>query len=56
MTSNMARLQKMLKQEELDVELVSFSIDPETDTPELLKQYSQERGGTFDNWNLLTGY
>ncbi|WP_077622184.1 SCO family protein [Sediminibacillus massiliensis] len=56
MTANMARLQEKLEQEGLDVRLVSFSIDPENDKPEVLKQYSAERGGKFDNWDLLTGY
>lgn len=58
MTANMAKLQEKLEKEGLnkDVELVSFSIDPENDTPGVLKDYSQQRGGTFDNWNLLTGY
>ncbi|WP_186577632.1 SCO family protein [Aquibacillus kalidii] len=56
MTANMARLQKKLADENLDVELVSFSVDPDNDTPEKLKQYSKDRGASFDNWNLLTGY
>lgn len=56
MTGNMARLQDKLKQEGLDVELISFSIDPETDTPEKLKTYAGDRGANFENWNLLTGY
>ncbi|WP_042223945.1 SCO family protein [Oceanobacillus manasiensis] len=57
MTSNMADLQKMLKEEGLeDVEFVSFSVDPENDTPEKLKEYAASRGATFNNWNLLTGY
>lgn len=58
MTANMAKLQDKLNEEELSeqVELVSFTIDPDNDTPEILKEYSQQRGGEFDNWNLLTGY
>ncbi|QDP40027.1 SCO family protein [Radiobacillus deserti] len=56
MTANMARLQQKLEDENLDVELVSFSVDPENDTKEILKEYVSERGGTFENWNLLTGY
>ncbi|MCT2534333.1 SCO family protein [Aquibacillus koreensis] len=56
MTSNLVRLQNKLDNEGLDVEIVSFTVDPENDTPELLKQYVEDRGGHFDNWNLLTGY
>lgn len=58
MTSNMADLQKQLKEAGLEeeVQLVSFSVDPKNDTPETLKSYAKTRGGTFDNWHLLTGY
>ncbi|GAB4072253.1 cytochrome c oxidase assembly accessory protein ScuA [Barrientosiimonas marina] len=58
MTANMASLQDQLKDAGLqdDVQLVSFSVDPEHDTPEALKEYAQQRGGTTDNWDLLTGY
>ncbi|SER98030.1 protein SCO1/2 [Gracilibacillus ureilyticus] len=56
MTANMSRLQDLLIQEGIDAELVSFSVDPANDTPEKLKQYAEDRGATFENWNLLTGY
>ncbi|WP_010530379.1 SCO family protein [Lentibacillus jeotgali] len=57
MTSNMASLQEQLKEAGLeDVRLVSFSVDPKNDKPETLKNYAKVRGGTFDNWDLLTGY
>ncbi|HLR80155.1 MAG TPA: SCO family protein [Bacillota bacterium] len=57
MTSNMANLQDQLKEAGLeDVRLVSFSVDPERDKPETLKAYAAKRGGTFENWDLLTGY
>lgn len=56
MTANMARLQRMLEEENIDAELVSFSVDPTNDSPEILKDYIEKRGGTFDNWNALTGY
>ncbi|SFM01312.1 protein SCO1/2 [Gracilibacillus orientalis] len=56
MTANMARLQGLLEEENIDAELVSFSVDPTNDSPEILKQYIEDRGGTFDNWNALTGY
>lgn len=58
MTSNMAKLQEQLKKAGLeeDVQLVSFSVDPKNDTPKALKSYAKARGGTFENWDLLTGY
>ena len=57
MTANMARLQDKLKEAGLDkVELVSFSIDPERDTKEALKEFGKAHGASFENWHFLTGY
>jgi protein SCO1 len=56
MTANMVKLQKQLSAENLDVQLVSFSVDPLLDTPEVLKEYAQGYEGDFSNWDLLTGY
>ncbi len=35
--------------------IASFSIDPATDTPEILKNYAIQYEITNPNWNLLTG-
>jgi len=57
MTANMVKLQKKLKEENLkDVELVSFSVDPTVDTPEVLTNYAKQFGVDFSNWTFLTGY
>jgi protein SCO1 len=57
MTANMAKLQEMIKEEKLeDVEIVSFSVDPTVDTPDVLKQYGQKFNADFSNWSFLTGY
>jgi len=56
MTSNMAVLQEKLKEEDIDVELVSFSVDPDYDTPEVLKDYSEQYDADLENWSFLTGY
>ncbi|MBT2656292.1 SCO family protein [Bacillus sp. ISL-18] len=57
MTANMVKLQKKLKEENLkDVELVSFSVDPTVDTPEVLTHYAKQFGVDFNNWTFLTGY
>jgi protein SCO1/2 len=56
MTSHMAELQKRVKEENLNVRFVSFSVDPEIDTPETLKSYASKYPLTFDNWDFLTGY
>lgn len=56
MMANMAGLQAKLKEEDLNVELISFSVDPEIDTPEVLKEYAGNYNADLSNWNLLTGY
>ncbi|MDM5154800.1 SCO family protein [Bacillus sp. DX1.1] len=56
MTANMAKLQKMAKEQKLDVQFVSFSVDPEVDKPENLKAFIQKFTEDTKNWNLLTGY
>ncbi|MFE0507731.1 SCO family protein [Peribacillus butanolivorans] len=57
MTSNMSKLQKMLKDEGIpDVELVSFSVDPEIDKPNVLKKFGDQFNVDYGNWHFLTGY
>ncbi|GEB33406.1 SCO family protein [Brevibacillus parabrevis] len=56
MTANMAQLQKKAKEAGVDVELVSFSVDPEQDSPEALKAYLGKFAADFSNWHALTGY
>lgn len=53
MTANMSKLQKMVKEEKLDVEFVSFSVDPTIDTPVKLQAYINV---DESKWHLLTGY
>jgi protein SCO1/2 len=36
-------------------EFVSISLDPEHDSPEVLKRYARERGIDTSDWSLLTG-
>jgi len=56
MTANMSSLQDKLKEEDINVPLVSFSVDPEYDTPEVLKEYGESYDADFNNWYFLTGY
>ncbi|WP_042220719.1 SCO family protein [Oceanobacillus manasiensis] len=56
MTSEMASLQKTLKKEGIEVEFVSFSVDPEVDSPEILKEYINQYTDNETNWHMLTGY
>ncbi|MFC7440827.1 SCO family protein [Laceyella putida] len=56
MTANMAKVQDELKKAEVQVELVSFSVDPDYDKPDVLKAYAEKHQADFSNWHLLTGY
>lgn len=56
MTANMVKLQQQLQEEGLDVSIVSFSVDPEVDSPEVLREYGESFDADFSNWHFLTGY
>lgn len=56
MMANMTALQDQLKEEGLDVRIVSFSVDPTIDTPEVLKSYAENYSADLSSWDLLTGY
>lgn len=56
MTNNKSILQKKLQDNNLEVQLVSFSVDPDFDSPEVLKEYAEQYGLDFSNWSFLTGY
>lgn len=56
MTANMSYLQDRLVEENIPVQLVSFTVDPERDKPEVLKQYAEQHHANFTNWHFLTGY
>jgi protein SCO1/2 len=51
MTQQMHELQKKTAA----VQLVSFSVDPEHDTPAVLKTYAQSYGADLSRWHFLTG-
>lgn len=56
MSQKMADLQTMFKEQGLKVEFVTFTVDPETDTPQVLKDYLVQFTDDESNWHLLTGY
>ncbi len=56
MTVEMAALQRKFKDEDIQVEFVSFTVDPTVDTPKTLKSYVQNFTDDLSNWHLLTGY
>jgi protein SCO1/2 len=55
MTSRMAELNQALGNKATDVELVSITVDPEYDTPEVLKAYGEQVGASPNRWKFLTG-
>ena len=54
MTANLVEVQEEFKDKE-DFGIVSFTIDPKHDTPEVLKNYAELHEITHPNWHLLTG-
>jgi len=54
MTENMLYLQSLLN-DLPEIKLLSFSVTPNIDTPEVLKAYAQQKGVKDSKWNLLTG-
>ena len=54
MTDNMVWLQNQLKKYP-NVKLLSFSVTPDIDTPQILKKYAIKKGVDDSRWNLVTG-
>src|SRR5699024_10967316 len=51
MTPNLIRVQTDLEELGLDTQIISFSIDPDYDTPQVLKEYAEEYQINLSNWN-----
>ena len=54
MTGNMNIIHKKYKKND-DIRLVSISVYPEYDTPEVLKKYASQYEANTDTWHFLTG-
>jgi len=52
-TNSMRELQDRLK--DYDFRLVTLTVDPERDTPDVLKGYGETRGADFSKWMFLGG-
>jgi len=52
MTGKMASLRRRIPE---DVRLVSFTVDPERDTPAVLKEYAGKLNGDEPRWRFVTG-
>lgn len=51
----MLELQQRYAHNGVEVELVSFTVDPENDTPEVLARYAETLGADQDHWRFVTG-
>lgn len=56
MTMHLKELQQQLEEKQIDVEIVSFSVDPTVDSPKKLKEFITKFQVKEDNWHLMTGY
>jgi protein SCO1/2 len=54
-TRVMRELQVQAKDAKVDLRLVSFSVDPDNDTPEVLRRYATEYGADLATWSFVTG-
>lgn len=54
MSTEMERVNDAFRNES-DVQIYSISIDPEYDTPEVLKEYAERHNATQGKWFFLTG-
>lgn len=55
LTSQMANLQRRLARHGDRVHLVTITVDPETDTPEVLRAYAERHHADLARWSFLTG-
>jgi len=54
-TKVMREVQVQAKGANVDLRLVSFSVDPDNDTPEVLRRYATEYGADLGTWSFVTG-
>lgn len=56
MTQNILFIQNELESEQIPIEIVSFTVDPEFDSPDILMEHASSYGVDLTNWRFLTGY
>lgn len=57
MTKNLTKIQKQLENDGVrDIRFVSFSVDPDVDTPKKMKDYISLYDANQEQWDWLTGY
>jgi len=55
LTTKLATVRTQLARERARLRFVSFSVDPEHDTPAVLHKYASERGANQPDWRFATG-
>jgi protein SCO1/2 len=55
LTRRMRYLQEQAQARHVPLHLLSFSVDPENDTPEVLRTYAAQYGADTASWSFLTG-
>lgn len=56
LTASLRQLERRYREEGVEgARLVSFSVDPEHDTPERLRDYARNRSLDLERWSLVTG-
>lgn len=55
MSRNLVQIQNHFSEFEDEFGVASFTINPDVDTPEVLKKYAKNYGITNPNWHLMTG-
>jgi protein SCO1/2 len=55
LTARMGELQRRLAKDGSGAHLVSFSVDPENDTPDVLAAYAARAGADLGRWAFVTG-
>lgn len=55
LTRKMKQVDDAAKRADKRLQLVSISVDPDNDRPEVLRAYAKKHGADVDNWAFLTG-
>jgi protein SCO1/2 len=55
LTTQLAGLRTNLLPQRQHIQLVSISVDPEKDTPAVLKDFAKKHGADYPDWRFLTG-
>jgi protein SCO1/2 len=54
-TQKMKQLQSQAKADDVAVRFISFSVDPDHDSPAVLKRYALSHGADLSSWSFATG-